>query len=123
MSNKLRDVLQDDESRSHLTNDPGDLRPEPTVIDNTTFRTCRRERLTGETGSNDIHTATPRAAIKGGHIIPDRSVIQLRAFHPRHKNCRCVGVPLNVSHGAYPCHGSEGKLKASVPGTQMDGGK
>jgi len=56
--------------------------------------------LAGEAASDAIHDSTPRAAVEGGNVIPDRSLIQDRIFHPRHEIGRCIGFPLNVSHNA-----------------------
>lgn len=120
-SNKLGDVLQQDESRSHVTDDPCDVRPEPPVIVSSTLPACDRERLAGEAGSDEIHSATPRATVEGDEVIPDRSLIQPRLAHPFHEDGRCVGIPLNVSHGSYPCQGSEGELESSVAGAEMEG--
>jgi hypothetical protein len=121
VSNNTWHVLQHDESRSHLTNDAGDVRPEPTVIVNSTPLSGQAERLTWETGSDEIHSSTPRCAVEGFNVIPDRCLIQPRLRHPFHENGRRVGVPLNVSHGSYPCHGSQRELESSVTGTEMKG--
>lgn len=120
-SNKLGDVLQQDESRSHVTDDPCDVRPEPSIIVNATLPTGRRERLAGEAGADEIHSATPRSTVEGDEVIPHRSLIQPRLAHPLHEDGRRVGVPLNVSHGSYPCHGSQGEFEASVAGAEMQG--
>lgn len=120
-SNKLGDVLQQDELGSHVSDDGCDGRPEPAVIVSPSLLPGRAERLAGEPGSDEIHSATPRLAVEGGEVIPDRSVIQARLPHPFHEDGRCVGVPLNVSHGSYPCHGSEGELEPSVAGAEVDG--
>lgn len=120
-SNKLGDVLQQDESGSQVSDDGCDGWPEPALIVSSTLLPSRAERLARETGSDEIHSATPRAAVEGGEVIPDRSLIQTRLRHPLHENGRCVGVPLNVSHGSYPCHGSEGELESSVAGAEVDG--
>jgi hypothetical protein len=120
-SNKLGDVLQQDELGSHVSDDGCDGRPEPAVIVSPTLATGRAERLAGEPGSDEIHSATPRLAVEGDEVIPDRSVIQPRLRHPLHEDGRRVGVPLNVSHGSYPCQGSEGEFESSVAGTEVDG--
>ena len=120
-SNKLGDVLQQDESRSHVTDDPCDVRPEPSIIVNSTLPSGRRERLAGEAGSDEIHPSTPRATVEGDQVVPDRSLIQPRLAHPLHEDGRRVGVPLNVSHGSYPCHGSESELESAVAGAEMEG--
>jgi len=97
--NKSGDVLQEDEGRSHVTDDPCDVRPDPPVIVNTLLFPCCGERLAGETGSDEIHASTPRCAVKGAEIVPYRSLIQPLFFHTGDENGRCVAVPLDVSHG------------------------
>lgn len=120
--NKSGDVLQENESRSHVTDEPSDGRPEPPVIVSSTLLSCRRERLTGEPGSDEIHASTPRCTVERGEVRPDRSAIQGRVVHPRHESGRCVGVPLNVSHGSGRDSGeSEGELESSVTGAEMQG--
>ena len=120
-SNKRGDVLQQDESGSQVSDDGYDGWPEPALIVSSTLLPGRAERLARETGSDEIHSATPRSSVERGEVIPDRSRIQTRLRHPLHENGRCVGVPLNVSHGSYPPHGSEGELESSVAGAEVDG--
>jgi hypothetical protein len=123
MSKKLRDVLQQDESGFHVTDDPLNVWPEPTIIVNSTLFPGGREWLAGETGSDDIHSSTPRSTVERGNIIPYRALIQARLFHPFHEDGRCVAVPLNTSHGSYPCQRSESKFSSSVPVAQGDEGE
>jgi len=73
VGNKLSDVLQQDVSGSHVTNDPCDVRPEPSVIVNTLSSSGSGEWLAGEPGSDDIHSSTPRVAVEGDKVIPDRA--------------------------------------------------
>ncbi len=56
------------------------------------------ERLARIARSDDVHRAAPRAAVEGGNIVPDRSPIQGRVFHPRHENGRGVGFPFDMAH-------------------------
>jgi hypothetical protein len=119
VSNKLWDVLQENVSGLNVTDDPGDFRPEPPVIVNSTFLTGSGEGLAGETGSDEIHSATPRFSVERGEVRPDRSLIQPLFFHPRHEYGRCVGVPLNVTHGSGDV--SEGELESSVAGAEVKG--
>jgi hypothetical protein len=97
--NKSGDVLQEDVSGLNVSNDPGNPGPDPSLIIETELFPGRREWLAGETGSDDIHASTPRCAIKGAKIVPDRRLIQPLFFHTGDENGRCVAVPLNVSHG------------------------
>lgn len=120
--NKSGDVLQEDESRSHVTDDPSNGRPEPPVIVNSTASTGIGERLARESRSDDVHASTPRCAIEGREIVPDRRLIQSRLAHPRHENGRCVAVPLDTSHGSYvEACGSESDLESAVSITQTEG--
>ena len=83
--NKSGDVLQEHESRSHVTDDPSDGRPEPTLVVNTTLLTGSGERLAGEAGSDEVHSSSPRRRVEGVEVRPDRSAIQVRLFHPCHE--------------------------------------
>ena len=113
--NKSPDVLQEHVSRSHVSDDPGNVRPEPSLVIDTSTLPRRTERLTVETGSDEIHSASPRATVERGDVIPDRRLIQVRFFHPRHESGRCVGVPLNTHHGSYVDAGeSHSELEPSV---------
>lgn len=58
------------------------------------------EGLTGPSGSDDIHRATPRATVEGGKVGPHRRVIQGRFFHPGHERGRGVGVSLDPTNSA-----------------------
>jgi len=65
MSDELSDILQQDVSGSNVTDDPADGWPEPTIICNSGLGPCGAEGLAGETGSDNIHSPTPRSAVKG----------------------------------------------------------
>ena len=121
--NKSGDVLQEDVARSHVSDDPGNVWPDPSlIIDTSTFAGCA-EWLAGETGSDDIHSSTPRCAFKGREIVPDRRLIQGRLVHPGHEYGRRVAVPLNVTHSSGGDSGeSRDELKQSDAGAEVEGG-
>lgn len=119
MANNSWHVLQEHVSGSNVTDDPADVWPEPTVIVSSTTPTGRREGLARKTRSDEIHSSAPRASVEGAQVRPDRRSIQARLVHPRHESGRCVGVPLNVSHGAGDS--AQGKLEASVSGAEVEG--
>ena len=48
--------------------------------------------------SDDIHRAAPRAAVEGGNVVPDNSLIQGRVFHPRHESGCGEGFPFDMAH-------------------------
>jgi hypothetical protein len=110
-------VFQEHETGSYLTDDPGDSGPEPSVIIKTSTLPRRGEGLAGYSGSDEIHASTPRATVESGEVRPDRSLIQPLFFHPCHESGRCVGVPLNVSHGCGDT--SQGELESSIAGAEM----
>lgn len=122
-SNNARDVLQDDVSGFHVTNDSENVRPYPPFVGCTKLLPCCAERLTWKTGSEEIHSATPRATVEGGHVRPDRSLTQPLLSHSFHEDGSSVSVPLNMADASRPYHGSEGEFPAAVSGTQVDGGK
>jgi len=64
------------------------------------------ERLARISADDNIHRSTPRAAVKGGNVVPQRRFIQGRVFHPRHEGGRSIGFPLDVTHSAIPGTGS-----------------
>jgi hypothetical protein len=97
---KSGDVLDEYERGLALANDPDELRPERALV-GVPFALARaRVRLAGDARHDEIHASTPRASVEGGEIIPERRAIQGRVLHPRHKDSRCVGVPLNITSGA-----------------------
>ena len=119
--NNVGDVLQQDESGSQVSDDPFGHRPQVTSIVKTALLSRTRERLAGETGSDEVHASSERASVEGVEVRPDRSAIQGRVFHPCHESGRCVGVPLNVSHGSGVDAGeSQGELEPVVPGAHVE---
>lgn len=121
-ANNSRDVFQHDVAGSNVADDPGDVGPKPTVVVSSQPLPCCAEWLAGEAGSDDIHASTPRCTVEGDKVRPHRRLIQSRLAHPGHERGRCVGVPLNVSHGSavHSCE-SQAKLEAAVSGTQVEG--
>lgn len=121
--NKSGDVLQEHVARSHVSNDPGNVWPDPSlIIDTSTFARCG-EWLAREAGSDEIHSAAPRCAVEGREIVPDRCLIQGRLVHPGHECRRRVGVPLNVTHSSGGDSGeSRDELEQSDAGAEVEGG-
>ena len=64
------DVLQDDESWSHLPNDSERVGPEVPVIIGSLAESGVAMWLARESPSNNIHASTPGAPVKGSDIIP-----------------------------------------------------
>lgn len=93
------DVLQEDEARSHVANDPGDVRKEPALVLEPELGSGDGEGLTRESGAHDVHQTIKRRGVELGEIAePDRSRRQGRVLHPRQEDRRREGVPLDVTH-------------------------
>lgn len=94
----MGDILEEHERRLDLADDAGDMRPEvPRVVRAPAFARDG-ERLARIARSDDVHRAAPWAAVEGGNIVPDNSLIQGRVFHPRHESGCGVGFPFDMAH-------------------------
>jgi len=96
----MGDILEEHEGRLDLADDPGDMRPEVARVVRASALARDGERLARIARSDDVHRAAPLAAVEGGNVVPDNSLIQGRVFHPRHEDGRGVGVPLDMTHSA-----------------------
>ncbi|KGJ18535.1 hypothetical protein IX57_03780 [Paracoccus sanguinis] len=96
----MGDILEEHEGRLDLADNPGDMRPEVPRVVRAPALARDGERLARITRSDDVHRAAPRATVECSNVVPDRRRIQGRVFHPRHKDGRGVGVPLDVTHSA-----------------------
>ncbi len=94
----MGDILEEDEGRFDLGDDTGDMGPEVARIIRTPALARDGERLARIARSDDVHRAAPRAAVEGGNIVPDNSLIQGRVFHPRHESGCGVGFPFDMAH-------------------------
>ena len=114
------DVFEEDQTGLALSDDSSDVRPEVARVVFAALVAGDAERLARVTGRDEIHSSTPRCAVEGGQVVPDRRAIQGRVFHPRHESGRCVAVPLNMTHGAVVVSEgeSEPEVDASDAGTK-----
>ena len=118
MANKPRDIFKEDEPGLALLEDPFDVGPEPTLVVGPESLAGGAERLTRESRSDDIHDSTPRAAVEGSQIRPDRRFTQ----PSRSALCRQVldgeGFPLHHADDARIRNGElESEGQTAVPGT------
>lgn len=115
----MGDILEEDEGRLDLIDDPGDMWPEVARVVRALPFTCNRERLARIARSDDVHSAAPRAAIETGNIVPDRRAIQGRVFHPRHESGCSVGFPFDMAHSSISGDGDgKPKVEAACAGTK-----
>jgi hypothetical protein len=126
----MGDILEEDEGRLDLADDAGDMRPEVARVVRAPALASHRERLARIARSDDVHRAAPRAAVEGGNIVPDNSLIQGRVFHPRHESGCGEGFPFDMAHSTISgdgdgepeiepaCAGAEGEAEeACVSGS------
>jgi len=93
-------VFQQRKSGSYFTNDPNGRRPEIAFVGLTFLFPSNTERLARESRSNDIHDATPRLAVKGAYVIPDRERRQVALLLPSKQDLSAVRIDFNRAHDA-----------------------
>jgi hypothetical protein len=91
------DVLKKAPLGLALTDDSGEVGPEVAGVVFPPSITRNGEWLTGIPTNQEIHSATPRPAIEGGNVIPDRSLIQPVFCHARDKSRDAIGFPFHVT--------------------------
>lgn len=94
------DVFEEAPFGLHLADDPADMRPEVAGIVLAASAPCEAEGLAGIAGSDEMNAAAPWAAVEGGNVRPDRSLIQGLVFHPCHESGRREGFPLDVTNSS-----------------------
>ena len=132
----MGDILEEDEGRFDLADDAGDMGPEVARIVRAPALARDGERLARIARSDDVQRAAPRAAVKGGNVVPDRRAIQGLVFHPRHESGCGVGFPFDMAHSTISgdgdgepevepaCAGAEGEAEqacVSGPGSASEG--
>lgn len=94
----MGDILEEDERRFNFADDASDMRPEVAWVVSAPALARDGERLARIARSDDVHRAAPRAAVEGGNVVPDNSLIQGRVFHPRHESGCGEGFPFDMAH-------------------------
>lgn len=94
------DVLEEYKFGFHFSDNPGNVRPHVTLVVRPFAAPGEAEGLAGVPRNDKIHDSTPRAAVEGRQIVPQRRAIQGLVFHTRDENGRRVAFPFNVSHGS-----------------------
>jgi hypothetical protein len=94
----MGDILEEDERRLDLVDDPRDMRPEVARVVRAPAFARDREWLARIARSDDVHRAAPRAAVEGSNVVPDNSLIQGRVLHPRHESGCGEGFPFDMAH-------------------------
>jgi hypothetical protein len=99
-----------------LEEEPASLAVEPGLL------AGDAEVLARRSASDAIHEATPRAAVEGAEVVPNRGLAQGLLRHPGHEAGRCVGFPLDVHHSAGDSAGGslESEVEASSAGADAE---
>jgi len=112
----IGDVFQKHPFGVAFPDDPREMRPQMAGIVDPLAFTRDRKRLARIAASNNIHRSTPRSAIEGGNVIPERCLIQGLVFHPRHESGRSVTFPLDVTDSSIAGTGN-GEAEVDPSGT------
>jgi len=94
-SNVSCDILQEQELGSHFASDAENLGPEVSRVVGSLSLACDAEWLAGITGNDSMNSVTPRAAIEGSGIRPNRRWMKSPVFHPRCQDFDARGFPLD----------------------------
>lgn len=118
------DVLEEAPFGPDLADDAPDVRPQVPGIVRPTPTTGEGEGLAWIAARDEMNLSTPRAAVEGGNIVPDRRAIQRLVFHPRHESGRCENLPLDVTDSAISgfCD-MEAEFQASHASAEGDSGE
>jgi hypothetical protein len=117
------DVLHEDVSGLHLANDSGELRPEAgtLALEDSKLEAGPADVLTGEAASNEIHDSTPRAAVEGDNVRPDRCRSQGAVLRARSQDRGGISFVFHATDRASDSAALEAKVKPSPAGKQADG--
>lgn len=121
-NNESADVLHEDELGSHLANDACELSPEPGALPVGDAGTLPGlgDVLAGEAASDEIHDSTPRAAVEGADVAPDRSRSQPPFCHARSQYRGGIGFPLHETDRAN-ARSLQTEGESAAAGEQFDG--
>lgn len=115
------DVLCEDRGWPDFVDDPLDFGPQVPGIAPPAALPGQAERLARISGSEDMNAVTPRAAVEGSQIVPDRRSIQRLVVHPRHESGRGMGFPLDETCSAISGVGDgNAELEAAISGAQRE---
>jgi len=98
----IGDVFQKHPFGLAFPNDPGEVWPQMAGIVDPLAFARDAERGAWVTAQDNIHRSTPRVAVEGGNVVPQRCRIQGLVFHPRHEGGRSICFPLDVTNSAIP---------------------
>jgi hypothetical protein len=98
------DVFEEDDPWLALGDDASDVGPEVPGVILASLLAGDGERLARVTRSKAIHNATPRAAVEGLEIRPNRRRVQASFFHARSQDVGGIGFDLHSTDEASSRH-------------------
>jgi hypothetical protein len=94
------DVLKETPGWTDGCNNPSDFRPQVTVVVVSSSFPQFGEGLTGVAGNDAIHFATPRAAVEGANVRPNRRIIEQPFLNPSNQDLNAICFPFTVTDEA-----------------------
>ena len=96
-------VFHEDESGSYFANDSGKFSPESGAfaVDSCALSGCA-DVLAREAARDDIHQATPRLAVEGSHVVPDREGFEAAVILAGDEHAPGVGLNFDGADGSPP---------------------
>lgn len=116
------DVLKEAESGSQNANAICDVGPEVAGVIFSEPLSCAAEGLAGITSREDVHAISKAVPWEGFEIRPDRSRINLPAFHSRKKELAGEGFDLRISNCAqtFADCSSEAEVDSAIAGAKRE---
>jgi len=99
-SEQARDVFEKHDARLRFFNDSMHVGPKVARIIDASAFSGATERLARESRSEAIHDSTPRLAIEGSQVAPNRRWSHAAFFHLAHQLCGRECFPLNAADDA-----------------------
>jgi hypothetical protein len=100
-SNESWTVFHEDESGSNLANNPCHVSPHPRPLSiNARSLACDADVLARKAARYDVNNASPRSAVKGLNVIPNREGRENAVILSGGKYACGVGFPLDGANGA-----------------------
>jgi hypothetical protein len=115
-SAQIRGVFREHIRRLNLANDSEHLKPQARAVAvQSCASPCAGYVLAGEASADDVDSSTPRSAVEGPDVIPDRERIEVSVSLPLRQHSLTVRFELDGTDGSPPKQPG-GKQSASGPG-------
>jgi hypothetical protein len=120
--NESCNVLAEEQSRTKRRDDSPNVGPQVTLITGAEALPGRAVRRARPARNDRVHDATPRRAVEGFDISPDRRVIQETVLHRLDQMAGSEGFPLHVTDRASICdRESESNIEAAPARAEGEG--